>query len=79
MLLLIPILNGMSVLTKTIAQNLKKLREKRGLTQEEAADLCKMEYKQYQRYESNKLKDMRISTIEKIAKGFDVAPSNLLV
>lgn len=79
MLLAIPILNGMSVLTKTIAQNLKKLREKRGLTQEEAADLCKMEYKQYQRYESNKLKDMRISTIEKIAKGFDVAPSNLLV
>lgn len=69
----------MSILTKTIAQNLKQLREKRGLTQEEAADLCKMEYKQYQRYESNKLKDMRTSTIEKIAKGFDVEASKLLV
>lgn len=79
MLLSIPILCGMSILTKTVAKNLKQLRDKRGLTQEEAADLCKMEYKQYQRYESNKLSDMRLSTIEKIARGFDVKPSWLLV
>ena len=73
-----PILFGMGIVTKTVARNLKQLREKRGLTQEEAADLCNMEYKQYQRYESNKLKDMRTSTIEKIAKGFDVEPARLL-
>jgi len=69
----------MGIITKTVSKNLKQLREKRGLTQEEAADLCNMEYKQYQRYESNKLKDMRMSTIEKIAKGFDVDPSELLM
>lgn len=62
----------MATLTKTVAKNLKRLREQRGLTQEEVADLCKMEYKQYQRYEGNTLQDMRLSTIEKIAKGLKV-------
>jgi len=65
----------MQTLTKTVAKNLKRLREQRGLTQEEAADLCKMEYKQYQRYEGNTLQDMRLSTVEKIAKGLDVEPA----
>lgn len=62
----------MATLIKTVAKNLKRLREQRGLTQEEAADLCKMEYKQYQRYEGNTLQDMRLSTVEKIAKGLDL-------
>lgn len=65
----------MATLAKTMAKNLKKLREKRSLTQEEAADLCGMEYKQYQRYESTSPVDMRLSTIEKIAAGFGVRPS----
>lgn len=65
------------MLAKAAARNLKELREKRGLTQEEAADLCGMEYKQYQRYESTKPVDMRLSTIEKIAEGFGVNPTAL--
>ncbi len=67
----------MAMLAKAAARNLKELREKRGLTQEEAADLCGMEYKQYQRYESTKPVDMRLSTIEKIAEGFGVNPTAL--
>jgi transcriptional regulator with XRE-family HTH domain len=67
----------MATLAKAAAKNLKELREKRGLTQEEAADLCGMEYKQYQRYESTKPVDMRLSTIEKIAEGFGVNPTAL--
>lgn len=66
----------MATLTKTVAKNLKRIREQRGLTQEEAADLCKMEYKQYQRYEGNTLKDLRLSTIEKIAKGLKIEPAD---
>ncbi len=65
----------MATLAKAAAMNLKELRVKRGMTQEEAADLCGMEYKQYQRYESSKPVDMRLSTIEKIANGFKVDPS----
>jgi transcriptional regulator with XRE-family HTH domain len=65
----------MASLAKSVAMNLKELREKRGLTQEEVADLCGMEYKQYQRYESTKPVDMRLSTIEKIAKGLKVDPT----
>jgi len=73
----IPILIGMGILVKKVAKNLKELRKQRGITQEEAADLCEMEYKQYQRYESNTLKDMRLSSIEKLAKGFGIEPSDL--
>ena len=67
-----------SNLAKRLAKYLKALREERGLTQEEAARLCKMEYKYYQRYEGSKPRDMRLSTLEKIAKGFSVSPSELL-
>lgn len=63
---------------KRLAKNLKTLRQERGLTQEEAARLCKMEYKYYQRYESNTPRDMRLSTLEKIAKGFGIAASALI-
>ncbi len=37
-----------------------------------------MEYKYYQRYESSKPRDMRLSTLEKIARGFDMKPSDLI-
>ena len=63
---------------RKIGSFIKSLREARGLTQEEAARLCKMEYKYYQRYESNTPRDMRLSTLEKIAKGFGIAASALI-
>lgn len=69
----------MAILTKRVAKNLKKLREQSGLTQEELADRCKMEYKQYQRYEGTTLEDMRLSTIEKLAKGLKVDPEEFFV
>jgi transcriptional regulator with XRE-family HTH domain len=68
-----------ATLIKTVAKNLKRLREQRGLTQEEAADLCKMEYKQYQRYEGSTLQDMRLSTVEKIAKGVDLKITDFFI
>lgn len=67
-----------STITTKLAKRLKELREEHGLTQEEAARKCHMEYKYYQRYESNKPRDMRLSTLEKIARGFDIKPSDLI-
>ncbi|MBU0767377.1 helix-turn-helix domain-containing protein [Patescibacteria group bacterium] len=64
-------------LTSIVAKNLKRLRQDRGLTQEDVADLCGMEYKQYQRYEGSSQEDMHLSTIEKIAKGLDINPLDL--
>lgn len=62
-----------------VAQRMKELRQKQNLTQEEAARMCKMEYKYYQRYEGSKdPRDMRLSTVQKIADGFGVHPSVLL-
>ena len=68
-----------SDIVKKFAKRLKQLRLERGLTQEEAALKCKLEYKYYQRYESTKPRDMRLSTLEKIANGFGVKPCDLLV
>ena len=68
-----------SDIAKKLAKHLKELRAEHGLTQEEAARKCKLEYKYYQRYESTKPRDMRLSTLEKIAKGFGVEPSDLIM
>jgi len=61
-----------------LAKRLKELREQRGWTQEDAARKCKMEYKYYQRYESKKPRDMRLSTLEKIAKAFGMEPNDMI-
>lgn len=75
----IPILFGMHQdLPKKLSKRLRALREERGLTQEEAADLCKVPYKNYQWYESGTPRDMRLSTLGRIAKGFDMTASELL-
>jgi transcriptional regulator with XRE-family HTH domain len=61
-----------------LAKRLKALREDRGWTQEDAARKCKMEYKYYQRYESKNPRDMRLSTLEKIAKAFGMESNDLI-
>ena len=67
-----------SATAKKLAKRIKELRLERGLTQEEAAKKCGLKYKYYQEYEGKKPRDMRLSTMEKIAKGFGVSVSDLL-
>lgn len=67
-----------STISTKLAKRLKELRNEHGMTQEEAAQKCHMEYKYYQRYESANPRDMRLSTLEKIAKAFDLKPSELI-
>lgn len=57
---------------KKLANRLKALREERGLTQEEAAKKCGIKYKYYQEHEGNRPRDVRLSTMEKLARGFGV-------
>ena len=63
---------------KKLAKRIKALREERGLTQEEAARKCHMEYKYYQRYESGNPRDMRLSTLERLAKGLGIPAWKIL-
>lgn len=66
-----------STVAKKLARRLRELRKEHGLTQQEAAVRCKIKYKYYQEHEGNKPRDVRLSTLEKIAKGFGVELSEL--
>lgn len=55
-----------------LAKRIRELRVKKDWTQEEAAKRCGIDYKYYQLYEGSNPRDMRLSTMEKIADGFEV-------
>lgn len=61
-----------------LAQKLKRLREKQGLTQERAAEKAGMPIRYYQKLESKSPYAIRITTLEKLAKAFKTTPSKLL-
>jgi len=61
-----------------LGKAIKVLRIKRSLTQERLADLIKTNYKYMQRIEGKTPPDLRITTIERIAKALKVKPSDLL-
>ena len=63
---------------KRLAKRIRELRLERGWTQEETARRCQIKYKYYQEYEGKEPRDMRLSTMEKIAKGLDVSITSLL-
>lgn len=62
---------------KLLANRIKGLRIKTGLTQEKFAEKIGIKYKYYQEYESKKPRDIRLSTLEKIAKGLHISLSKL--
>ena len=53
--------------TRLLAR-VKELREARGLSQEAVAEKAGLGYKYYQHVESGRRRDIRLSTIEKLAK-----------
>ena len=67
-----------SNLSKLLAKRIKELRQERGLTQVEAARKCDISFKYYQEYEGSHARDMRLSTMHKIARGFDTTLPKLL-
>ena len=60
------------------ARRLRQLRKKRGYTQQKVAELANVEYKHIQRLESKKPCDVKLSTLEKIAKAFNIPLSEFL-
>ena len=59
-------------------KKIKKIRQKRGITQEELAELTKTSYKYIQRIEGKKPPDIRLTTIERIADALRTKLSKLL-
>ncbi len=57
---------------------LRKLRKKYGLTQQQLAELADLDYKHIQRLESRDPTDVKLTTIEKLAKAFKITSSKLL-
>lgn len=58
---------------------LKALRVERGLTQEEFAEKAGLSYKYYQAVEAGRKNNLRISTLERLAKGHGLEPWQLLL
>lgn len=56
----------------------RELRIKHGLTQQELAELADLDYKHIQRLESKNPTEVKLETIEKLAKAFKMSCSELL-
>ncbi len=63
---------------KKLAKRIKHFRVQSGLTQEQFAEKVGIKYKYYQEYEGQKPRDIRISTLEKIAGGLKIPLWKLL-
>ena len=61
-----------------LLKRLKELRQKAGLTQEEFAEGANFSYKYYQQIESGRKRDLRLSTLERLAKAHRIELSELL-
>ncbi|MDD5005057.1 MAG: helix-turn-helix transcriptional regulator [Candidatus Omnitrophica bacterium] len=61
-----------------LGKKIKELRRKRGITQEQLAELIGTSYKYLQRIESKNPPDVRLTTIVRLAKALKVKPAELL-
>ena len=60
-------------------KRVKEVRQERGMTQEELAEAIKTSYKYIQRIEGKTPPDIRLSTVERIAKALQIPLNNLLI
>lgn len=61
-----------------LGKRLRGLRKKHGYTQEKLAELSGIDYKHIQLLESKRPSGIKIDTLEKLAKAFNISPSKLL-
>jgi transcriptional regulator with XRE-family HTH domain len=61
-----------------LAQRIKGLRRKLGLTQEKLSEASDIDYKYIQRIEGKNPPNIKLETIERLAKTLKTTPSNLL-
>jgi len=60
------------------AERLRSLRKQRGFTQERFAEAAGLSYKYYQQIEAGRKRDLRLSTLTKIAGALRIEVSELL-
>jgi len=65
-------------ITLKLGRKIKEFRKKRMYTQEQLAQLVKIDYKYLQKIEGKNPPNIKIETIEKLAKAFNIKPSKLL-
>ena len=61
-----------------IGSKIRELREKAGYTQEKLAEVAQIDYKYLQRIQGKNPPNLKIETIEKLAKALKTTPSSLL-
>jgi transcriptional regulator with XRE-family HTH domain len=61
-----------------LGNKIKEIRKKRGITQEKLAELIGTSYKYIQRIEGKNPPDIRLTTIERLAKALKIKPAELL-
>ena len=61
-----------------LGKKVKEIRRKQGITQEKLAELIETSYKYIQRIEGKTPPDIRLTTIERLAKALKVKPAELL-
>ena len=63
-----------------LAELIKKRRQEKGLTQEQLAEIAKIDYKHIQNIESLKrINDPKLSTLRKLAKALEIPITNTIV
>ena len=68
----------MEDINRRFGANIRKLREKHNLTQEQLAQLAEVDYKYIQRLEGKTPSSPSLNIIEKLAKAFGITISQLL-
>ena len=61
-----------------LIKRLRELRKKTGLTQEQFAERIGVSYKYYQQIELGNKRELRLSTVDRLAKGLNIDPSALI-
>ena len=61
-----------------LAVRIRELRKKNKLTQEKLSELSDVDYKHIQLLESKRRCDVKLSTLTKIAKAFNISISKLI-
>ena len=65
-------------ITLKVGKRIKELRLKLGMTQEELAETAGVDYKYLQKIEGKTPPNIKIETIEKLAKALKTSPDKLL-
>jgi len=63
---------------KAFAKQLRRLRKRYKLTQEEIAERAQLDTRYYQRIESKNPPSIRLDTVEKLAKAFRISIATLM-